>query len=61
MLFRTSDFPLTAGREYDITPEGDRFLFRALQGVEDARRDSFTGVIVVLNWTQELIERVPVN
>ena len=38
-------------RQFDIAPEGDRFL---MMKVERAQID------LVLNWTQELLERVPV-
>ncbi len=50
-----------AGRQYDIAPDGDRFLFKkpgdSGQTNDD---DQFTGLIFVENWFQELTERVPV-
>ena len=47
------------GRGYDITPDGKRFLIIKAQSVnEDAAPSRIT---VVLNWFQELTERVPVD
>ena len=46
------------GRTYDISPIDGRFLMRKA-GVDDSvAGDSIT---VVLNWHQELLERVPVR
>ena len=53
-------------RDYDITPEGDRFLvvMPAVSGTETDRSESggvFPPTIhVVLNWFEELTDRVPV-
>ncbi len=48
---------LAAGLTYDLAPDGERFLVR----VPAARSsDSFTGMIIVQHWFEELKERVPV-
>ena len=43
-------------REYDVTPDGQRFVF--VQQVEEAIE--LRQINVVLNWHQELLERVPI-
>ena len=49
----------TEGRDYDISPDGQQFL--ALIQVGNLDRDTAPPQInVVLNWFQELTERVPV-
>ena len=55
---------LDRGRRYDIAPDGQRFLMikQGAAPTNDAD-DPFAGltrIIVVLNWYQELLERVPV-
>ena len=50
------------GRTYDITPDGQRFLM-IREGRPADTDDPFAGLTqihVVLNWHQELLERVPV-
>ena len=50
------------GRTYDIAPDGQRFLM-IKEGVAADPDDPFAGLTQihgVLNWTQELLERVPV-
>ncbi len=42
-------------RNYDITPDGERFIMLRPADASASR------LSVVLNWTQELLERVPVN
>ena len=45
-----------SGQAWDISPDGQRFLMiKPTEGSEDDQ-----GLTVVLNWTQELLERVPV-
>ena len=47
------------GRTYDVAPDGQRFLMIKETGQTDG--DTATPqIILVLNWTQELLERVPV-
>ena len=54
-------------RYYDATPDGERFLGSLITGGatadpedgEDA--DAFRRVNVILNWTEELKERLPVS
>ena len=47
------------GRPFELAPDGERFLVRKPAGVGSAD-DDFTGLVVVLNWYSELLERVPV-
>ena len=47
------DYLQANGRMYDISPDGKRFLMVKLSSEDDLH--------VVLNWTQELLERVPIN
>ncbi len=50
------------GRQFDLPPDGERFLLRMVAGAQNATADeSFDGLIFVENWFQELTERVPVN
>ena len=44
---------------YDIAPDGNRFLFRIQNALDDTSRRG--GLLFVLNWHQKLLERVPVN
>ena len=50
-LSGTSEIP----RTFDIAPDGQRFLFQKPASIELSTRQ----ITVVLNWTQELLERVP--
>ena len=50
------------GRMYDIAPDGQRFLMVAQRGTALETGATITPQInVVLNWRQELLERVPIN
>ncbi len=52
--------PRARGRHYDVSADGDRFLM--ITDVEtDADEAARAQITVVLNWTQELLERVPVD
>ncbi len=44
---------------YDIVPDGQRFLLPKAGGSQCDGDDAFNGMIVVQNWHQELLERVP--
>ena len=48
------------GRRYDLAPDGERFLLRRSGGAQTSTGDPFEGLIVVQNWHQELLERVPI-
>ena len=50
------------GRQFDIAPDGNRFIFRkpAMPG-ETGEDEPFNGIIFVENWLQELTERVSAN
>ena len=57
-LFIRTGFAASAGREYDIAPDGERFLFLRGQGGQVA--DGNPGLVFVQNWFEELRARVPV-
>ena len=42
---------------YDVTPDGQRFLMVKMEGMSE---EITRPLIVVLNWHQELLERVPI-
>ena len=47
------------GRSYDVAPDGDRFLM--IKASEQADQlPGPRGIVIVLNWDQELLERVPI-
>ena len=48
-LFDTSKFASFIGRNYDITPDGKRFVF-----VKNPAVPAQTLITVVLDWTEEL-------
>ena len=50
----------TGGRQYDVSPDGERFLMVKLTGAIENVEDSAAPITVVLNWFEELKERVPV-
>ena len=40
--------------------DGDRFVVRARSGFESNATNTFSGLVIVENWFEELIERVPI-
>ena len=59
-LRSTLAYTLTGGgRQYDIAPDRERFVFRKPAG-RTTEDQSFTGLIFVDNWFEEITERVPV-
>ena len=59
-LFDLSSYEFPgSNRNYDISPEGERFLFLKTAGNENAS-DSRPSFVVTLNWFEELRERVPI-
>ena len=60
LLFANQEYQTAAlSRNYDLAPDGGRFVIETRPAVYAAQR--VTNVGIVLNWTQELLERVPVN
>jgi len=47
------------GRNYDVSPDGQRFL--AVRAVDPAAAALGSEIVVVLNWIEELKTRVPVR
>jgi len=56
-LFSISAYLMSGGRQYDVAPDEDRFIFLQATGQPG---DDFNGLIFVENWFEELKERVPV-
>ena len=51
----------TGNRRMAVSPDGQRFLFLTAAAVNTgSEATSSSQINVVLNWTQELLERVPV-
>ena len=59
-LFSISAYLMSGGRQYDVAPDGDRFIFLQATG-QSSDVDFFTGLIFVENWFEELKARVPIN
>ena len=57
-LFQTPNPSLAAGTNYDISQDGARFLM--IRSNEE-REPAIRHVRIVLNWTEELKARVPVD
>ena len=47
-------------RDYDITPDGERFLMVFPAGQDSSAEPARPQINIVLNWFEELKERVPV-
>ena len=58
VLFESDYYQSSAGREYDVTPDGQRFLMVRTENLE---RETVTELHVVLNWFEELKRLVPPN
>ena len=56
MVFDHSDRPPSAYRNYEITPDGSRFVI-----VKESQRSRATQFVATINWFAELQERVPVG
>jgi hypothetical protein len=48
-------------RDYDITPDDEKILMMFPKGVTDSSGTAPQRIHVVLNWFEELKERVPTN
>ena len=61
-LFSLVDYDMQGVvRAFDVAPDGDRFMLRKRDAVsETSGVDSFSGVILMQHWFEELKERVPV-
>ena len=57
-LFDLGPFEDAFGRQWDMAPDGDRFVFRRIPG--DQVAGGTEGLIFVQNWFEELRARVPV-
>ena len=59
VVFEGSDFYSGAGRTYDVSPDGKRFLMIKTGGAGD--ETSLPELVVVLNWFEELKRLVATN
>ena len=61
VLFETPGYLLTPERVYDLHPDGQRFLMvKDAALTDDAGTPTPPQIVLVENWHQELLERVPV-
>ena len=56
-LFDLAPFASLVGREWDIAPDGDRFIF--LRNLGEQVAGGTEGLVFVQNWFEELQARVP--
>ena len=60
-LLADSGWDDPGGRNYDIAPDGGRFVFlKSVGDLQTSEAEPFSGLIFVENWFEELTERVPV-
>ena len=59
-LFGVRDVPGGAGRTYDVSPDGQRFLV-IKDGASGDQTSTPSSIVVVVNWSEELKQRVPVK
>ena len=60
-LLLSRGFGVTRGRDFDLSPTGERFIVTNLGTAAQTGGDEpFNGLIFVENWFQELTERVPI-
>ena len=55
------EVPNSGAHNYDVTVDGQRFLMLETVADEVGSEPPREQITVVLNWHQELLERVPVN
>ena len=61
VLFDLSRYLVGAARDFDLAPDGERFIFLKSGTAEQTSDDAdFSRLIFVVNWFEELTERVPV-
>ena len=61
-LFEARYFSAVQGRSYDISPDGQRFLFiKDVPAANQATDYAPPNIVVVLNWFEELKRLVPAN
>ncbi len=59
--FATYKSPQGQGRQYDVDPDGQRFLMLSVGPASDRRAVLEPQINLVLNWFEELQARVPLN
>ena len=52
---------IAPGRNYDITPDGKQFIVVLTPSTPTQGKRTTQEIIVVLNWTEELKQRVPIT
>jgi hypothetical protein len=61
-MFDSKVFTGNNGRTYDVSPDGQRFLLiKDSVGANQASTATSPSMVVVLNWLEELKQRVPVH
>lgn len=59
LLFRGQFVPTLGGRNYDVSPDGRRFLMLKEAKTSETGEPQRASLVVVANWTEELKRRVP--
>jgi serine/threonine protein kinase len=59
LLFRGQFVPTLGGRNYDVSPDGRRFLMLKEAKASETAAPQRVSLVVVTNWTEELKQRVP--
>ncbi len=60
VVFTGEYFDVDTVRQYDLSPDGLQFLTFRDKGMTTGTRPELILVILVQNWHQELLERVPI-
>jgi hypothetical protein len=60
-LFENRYLTPNLGRTYDVSSDGQRFLMIKSAAADRAAGDALPNIVVVLNWLEELKQRVPVK
>lgn len=59
--FSLTGYPFSrAARQFDLPPDGERFLVRRSGDTQAAGDNAFNGLIFIENWFEEPKERVPI-
>jgi hypothetical protein len=58
-LFAAPIYADLVGRTFDVSPDGQRFLMVKEHATESTPAPPSTAIVVVLNWAEELKQRVP--
>jgi hypothetical protein len=60
-VFDSKVFIASNGRTYDVSADGQRFLLIKDKSASDLTSTASASMVVILNWVEELKQRVPVH